>query len=201
MDSPLMRFLSRMGDLAVLNLLWLVCCLPVVTVGASTVAMNFTAQELLDDACSGVSASFFKAFRRDWKQATVLWLIFLAAGALCTAEILILLQNRFSLVLTALCLLPPLAVLFAASYAFPLLAHFDNTTKNTLKNALLLSVGNLPRSFALGAVNLIPLALALYLPPLFLYTGAFWLFFGFSSLCYACSAILRPVLRRLEEGA
>lgn len=198
-DSPLMSFLGRLGDLIILNVLWLVCSLPVVTLGASLTAMNVVAQELAADACTSVVSGFFKAFRRDWKQGTVLGLIFLVLFGISYLEISVLLSGSFPVILTALCMIPPILILSAASYAFPLLAHYDNTIGNILKNSLLLSIGNLPRSLVICAVNLIPALLAYFFPYLFVYTLAVWFFLGFAVLCYLNSQILKPLFLRLEQ--
>ena len=77
-DSPLGRFLGRTIDLCVLNLLWLLLCLPVVTAGAATCALHWAIIQMRQER-PGLYRGFFHAFRRDFWQATALWLMLLAA--------------------------------------------------------------------------------------------------------------------------
>ena len=130
-----------------LNLLWLVCSLPVVTLGASTTALYYVMLKLARGEDVNVTSLFFQAFRRELKQATILWLILLAAGLFLAADIYILYHLRLiavgamSVMWTLL-----LAVVIAATvmyaiilfYAFPLLASVANTTWAMIKNSFLI---------------------------------------------------------------
>lgn len=193
----MLSFLSRLGDLIALNLIWALCCVPIVTIGASTVAMNAVAQQLSREECSGVLRAFLKAFKRDWKQGTLLFLLLIAIAGVTVVDIYYLLQVKFPALLVVVCMLPPVALVFSASFAFPLLARFDNTIWNTLKNALLLSIANLPLSFCLSALNLLPLALFLLLPRVFVYTSSVWVFIGSAAICYCNACLLKKTLARL----
>ena len=76
-DSRIMIFLSRVADLVILNILWLVCCIPVVTIGASTTAMYHVIRHWQKDSVSSIMRDFFQSFKEDFKQATPVYLILL----------------------------------------------------------------------------------------------------------------------------
>ena len=78
LDSPVMRFLSKMADLIILNLLAFVCCLPIFTIGASMTALHYVLLKIVRNEEGYVVRGFFKAFKSNFKQATVIWLILLA---------------------------------------------------------------------------------------------------------------------------
>ena len=78
-DSPLYRFLARLWDMIKLNFLWLVFSLPVVTMGAATVAAYSVTLKMVDEREGYVGRQFIKAFKENWKQGIPLGLIFLAA--------------------------------------------------------------------------------------------------------------------------
>ncbi len=78
-DSPLYRFLSKMVDVLKLNFLWILFSLPLLTVGASTVAAMSVALKMTDDEEGYIGKSFVKAFKENWKQGTLLWLITVVA--------------------------------------------------------------------------------------------------------------------------
>lgn len=79
-DSPFYRTMGKIGDLLFANLLWLVCCLPIVTAGASTLGLFTVVNKMAAKEDYTVHTDFFKAFKRDFKQSTALWLVLLLAG-------------------------------------------------------------------------------------------------------------------------
>lgn len=148
-DSPLMRFLTGIFDLLVLNILWLVGCIPVVTIGASTTAMYCVMLKLAKGEEYEVFLPFGKAFRDNFKQATLIWLIFLAAFALVGINLFLcffgVLDGTFlKLIVLIISGLLAIPVFFAFLYALPLQARFYNPIKQTLQNALLISLTHLP---------------------------------------------------------
>ena len=78
-ESPAMRFLTKIGYTIILNLLWFLCSLPLFTIGASTTALYAVMQKLVRNEESGIVSAFFTAFRQNFKQATKIWLVLLAA--------------------------------------------------------------------------------------------------------------------------
>ena len=198
-----MLFLTRLADLVLVNVLWLACCIPVFTIGASTAAMyrvvfNWIGQK---DDTSTLSA-FFHAFRQNWKQATAIWLILLGVLiALCADAWLInSLYPATKAILYAVLFLPVIAVLFTLVYVFAVLSYFENSIAQTLKNAFLLSIGHLPLTILMLALNAIPLVLFLFLPAWFIYFGFFWLLVGFSGIAYLNAKQLHPIFRSLASS-
>lgn len=82
MDSPVMRFLSRLCDLMILNILCLICCIPIVTIGASITALYSVTLKMVKGEDSYIAKGFFKGFRQNFKISTIIWLILLVIGAL-----------------------------------------------------------------------------------------------------------------------
>ena len=80
-DSPLMRAIGRVGDLVLVNILFLICSIPIVTLGASSAALNTVAFQMVRGEESGVARAFFSAFRKNLLQGVLLTLLFLALGA------------------------------------------------------------------------------------------------------------------------
>ena len=152
-----MRFLSydsKFGQLFLklsygccLNIIWLVCCLPIVTIGASTTALYYTSFKIAKDEGSYITTMFFRSFRQNFKQATIIWLIMLAAGLLIGADAVLLYRLRATSTGTAAVIWTLLlAAIFACmiayaivlAYIFPLLSIASNTTVNMFKNAFLI---------------------------------------------------------------
>ena len=146
-DSKFSQWMLRFCYCCWLNLLWLVCSIPIVTVGASTSALYYVTLKLVRDEEENVTAMFFRAFRENFRQATVLWLIMLAAGVFLGADAYILVHLRKTAVgPTAILWTILLAVIIAAAvfyvivlmYLFPLVASVRNTNRAMLKNSFLI---------------------------------------------------------------
>ena len=80
-ESPLFSKLNTLADLVLLNLLTILCSLPVVTAGASITALYYTMYKLRNQEAK-LYRAFFKAFKENFKQATIIWLVLLVIGAL-----------------------------------------------------------------------------------------------------------------------
>ena len=81
-DNPVWRFIGKFWDVLIVNILWGICSVPVFTIGASTTAMYYVTLRLARDEDGYTIRSFFKSFKENFKQATIIWLIFLLVGAL-----------------------------------------------------------------------------------------------------------------------
>ena len=193
-DSKIMRAMGRLGDLILLNFFFLLCCVPVVTVGAAHTALYTVCFRFGTDRERGTVKSFFQAFRANLRQSTLVWLIILLCGvtAALNAYVFYLMPGdiRYSFILFALLFI---LALFIFSYAFPLLSQFDNRTFSTLKNALVLSLGYLPRSLVMVALNVLPWVLLLVDIILFFQAGLIWVMVYFAAAAYLNTVLLRKV--------
>ncbi len=94
-ESPVMSFITKITYSAYLNLLWLVCCLPIVTAGASTTALFYVTLKVAKNEEGSLTKSFFHSFRENFRQATVIWLILLAVGIVLGVDGYIFYHMRF----------------------------------------------------------------------------------------------------------
>ena len=88
-DGPVMRFLGKVADMMILNLLVLICSIPIITMGASLTAMHYVALKVVREEESYITKDFFRSFKMNFKQATKLWLVVLVVGALIGYDIFI----------------------------------------------------------------------------------------------------------------
>ena len=80
-DSPFMQFMNKVADLMILNLLTIVCMIPIITTGAALTAMHYQVLKIVRDEECYIVKGYFKAFRENFKQSTAIWLIMLVIGA------------------------------------------------------------------------------------------------------------------------
>ena len=161
-ESKFSQILLKISCSCLLNLLWFVCSLPIVTIGASTTALYYASLKLVRDEDHHIVSQFFRSFRENFKQATVLWLILLGTGLFLAADGYILYHLRLTAAGPAAVLWTLLlAVIIAAAviyvivllYVFPLLASVSNTTAAMLKNAFLIGTHFLFATILVFAVH------------------------------------------------
>ena len=146
-DSKFGQLFLKLAYGCCLNILWLVCSLPIVTIGASTTALYYTSFKIAKDEGSYITTMFFRSFKQNFKQATIIWLIMLVTGVIIVADAILLYRLRATSTGTvAVIWTLLLACIFACmiayaivlTYIFPLLSIASNTTANMFKNAFLI---------------------------------------------------------------
>lgn len=191
-----MRVLNRVGDLLILNVLMIVCCIPVITAGAAFTAMHYVLLKIVRGEEGYLIRGFFKSFRSNFRQATLIWLLMLLVVAVYVGDIWIF--NYSGLVFPKPLIIAVAAVAFVllmiAVYVFPLQARFENSVKNTLKNAMLLAFANLPRTILMMACYILPLVLGYFST----YALLFVIMLGISAPAYAAAWIYSGIFKKLE---
>ena len=161
-DSKFSYIVFRIAYGCYLNALWIVCSLPIFTIGASTTALYYVTLKIAGDEEGDVMQQFFRAFKRNFKQATVLWLILLGAGLFLGADGYILYHLRLSsngtmavmwTLILAVVIAAAVVWVIVAEYVFPLLASVANTNKAMLKNAFLIGTHYLFATILVFAVH------------------------------------------------
>ena len=181
LDSKLMQGLSTVGDYIILNILFLITCLPVITVGAAKTALTRVMFDMLEDKGYPYKR-YFKTFAAEFKTATPLWILKLLALALIGWELMVVYANaiplRGALLIGLLLLLLMVGALFSSIPAQ--IALFAATRREYLKNALYILMTQFFRCLLVGIFDLIPLLLTLYNPGYFAVLGPLWLLLYFS---------------------
>ena len=197
-DNIFFRLMGRMADLVILNLLWLCCSLPVVTMGAATAALYSVMLRLVKNEEGYIFSGFFKAFRENFIQSTLLWILLLAGGIMLGVDLWILgLQPRLSWLRFPLVVLLCL-ILSISIYALALQARFENTVRNTLKNACILTFAKLPYTFLLLILTAGPVILTFSSLRSMAVGLIFWSLMGVSLVSYLNSQILRRIFDSLS---
>lgn len=195
-DSPLMRFLNRMGDLLILNILMIICCIPIITVGAACTAMHYVLLKMMRDEEGYLIKGFFKSFVRNFKQATLTWLLMLVVIVVYVGDAIIFVYSgiEFPRVLVIVVAAVGLIALVIATYIFPLLARFDNTIRNTIKNAALLAFANLPKTLLMVFFYALPFILVYFSD----YIYMFIMLFGISLPAYGAAWLYSDIFKKFE---
>ncbi len=193
-DSKFMQLLNRIADIMILNIIYLITCIPLFTIGAATTALYSVCFKLGTEDEGSLLSGYFRAFRDNFKQATILWLILFVLGFNIVFYFFYFfnMQNALHYVCVPLVTLLLLFAM-AASYTFPLLSQFQNTVPKTLRNAAIFCIAFLPRSFVIVVINLIPVIVFAVSPYHFLMASIFWFAFFFSLAALLNVKILRKI--------
>ena len=206
-DSPIIKWINRMGRLVILNILWFICCLPIFTIGAATAAMYRVAMALAQKREDvSVPGDFFRAFRSNFRQGTLVWLILLIPTLLIILNLSLLLSGGlgYGMASYIICLIPVPPLLFISAYVFAYVATFEDKPLRTILNAAIISISNLPRTLLMIILNLLPLAVYLLATEIFLRLLFVWLLFAFALIAYLNSKLIliafRPYLPQPDAG-
>ena len=193
-DSKFMVFCTRLVELTKINLLWLLCSLPLFTAGAATTAMISCVYAFRADESCG-SKVFFGEFHRCFKKATALWLLILFFAAMLVLDYVIVAYMTFPgrMAVIGLIFFLAFVLILVSGLIFPLLSQFPGTLKETVVNAVLLSLANLPKMLMVTAMNLLPVLLAVVLPQALLLLGFVWLVCGFALMSWYDITVIEKI--------
>lgn len=199
-NNPAMLLVARLGDVALLNVYFVLCSLPIFTIGASLTAMYATALKMVRKEDDGITKTFFRAFKLNFKQATIIWVMMFVFGLFLVADFYLVsqMENPNRLMLYALYFISGV-YMFTLMYVFPLLARFENTIKNTIVNAMLMFVAHLPQTvLMIGIVLVLGLLFLLpYVEAIVLFAATF---FGFAGIALIWSYFFRTIFERYENS-
>ncbi|MBO4376893.1 MAG: YesL family protein [Lachnospiraceae bacterium] len=159
-DSPLMRFLSRMGDLMLLNILTAILCLPIITAGAAITALHYVSLKMVRGEEGYIFKDYMRSFKQNFKQATAIWAIGLVIILIFVGDYYILLNaENVPQGLGMIILAVSIIVFVVSRYIFPVLSHFENTTLKTIKNGVFMSLMAVPKAFCMAILEITPIVL------------------------------------------
>lgn len=203
LDSPLMRFLSKAADLMILNILFLVTSIPVVTVGASLTAMHYVALRMVGGEEGTIYKDYFRSFRQNFRQATVIWLILLAFTLILVYDINSVWGGTgyINTAVKTLSVAACVALAMILLYVFAILARFNNTTRGTLKNSVALALTHPGRTISMFMLPFACAVLTFYTLDTFRWGFLAWLVIGFAGITYFNSFMLTKTFDEVIEAS
>ena len=195
-DSGIMSFLGKVADIVILNLLTLLCCIPIVTIGASITAAHYTALKMHRDTDNYVVRNFFRSFKANLLQGILIWILWIVVVALSVFAYLFYPEGGISTVLKVIMCSMLIFIAMTTMWLFPMQARFSNSIRITIRNAFMFSCRYILRTLGMLVVTATGAALWIFL-------GAelYWipLFFGLSLPIYLCAMMYSKVFEKLED--
>lgn len=158
-EGPVMQFITKITYSAYLNILWFLCCIPIFTIGASTTALFYVTLKMAKNEEGNITRAFFRSFKENFKQGTIIWLILLIVGIVLGVDGYALYHLRFTnafwTIITAIFIIAVAAYVIILMYIFPLLSRFQNTTMAMFKNSIMVGMRFLLCTALMAAVYFI----------------------------------------------
>lgn len=179
LDNKFFQGVNRVVDCFGLSILWLICCIPVFTVGAATTALYYTVNKVIRHGRSYVWKEFWHAFRTNFKLSTAAWLILAFLTAFLSTDCYIMYQyakagDKLGTMYFIFVVFIALLAMWA-SYLFPYIARFENGLKTVLKNVTYIAIANLPWTFVLFVILCVVGVIVWILPPTIFFMPALYM--------------------------
>lgn len=151
LDNVFFRFIEKVVDIIILNFLWIIFSLPIITIGSSTTALYYVIEKLAKNEEGYIFKEFWYGFKNNFKQATLIWAIMLIVIGIILADIHFFstINSTLGIIGAGIFTLILIIFLLIALYIFPLIAKYENNIKSTFINAFILAFGNLFTSISL----------------------------------------------------
>lgn len=202
-DGVIYRFLTTTGNIIIATVLWLIGCIPVVTIGVSTAALYYTIVKSVRKEVGYVHAEFWRGYKLNFKKGVAATAALLALGVLLGLEMWLVLENGVEVnrIWYSLSGLLILLMLLVSLYLFPVMSRFDMKLGKLCMLSFVMSIRFWYITLALGAGLIAVAAAQIYLLPipLVLLTPGLW--------CYASSFLVERAMKaympkpRQEEGS
>ena len=195
-DSPVYKFLSKFLDVVKLNFFWILFSIPVITVGASTVAAMSVGLKMVDDEEGYIGKNFLKAFKENWKLGTILWMITVVAVYAIYLDFQLFEAVENNPIIFLIIGMASIALAVAALiYSSPLTARYENTLINTIQNSI-----NISRKY-LGNTLLLVIILAVeYIVFNFNKTMLFFgIILGPGFMIFTIAAFSKRIFQKIEK--
>ena len=200
-DNPVMEFIAKIFDLVIINLIFIFSCVPIITIGASTSALSYVTLKMVRGEDPYIWRNFWKSFRQNFKQGTLVWIFSILIFIFLGMDFYIINSQNTSLfaVVRILLWIVCAVALSVFLYVFPVISHFVCTTKQALKNALLMTFGHLPYTLMMLALAGLLLFLCSSSSKLFAMIVVLSGICGFSVVSFVYSIMFDRIFQKYES--
>ena len=199
-DSKFFEGLGKITNIVILNLLFIISCLPIITIGASITALYYVAMQMVKGQETYIVKEFIKRFKENFKTSTLVWCLILIIGGVLVVDLYMstLISNKLiSNILKLLFIMISIVYIFTVIYVFPIISKFENTIKNTVINSILISIQNLPYTIIMAILNLSPLLLINLFSNYWGHIIFFYTVIGFGIIIYINSIFFEKIFNKL----
>ena len=193
-DGKFVKVLNRIADLVGLNLLAILFCIPIITIGASITAVYGCIFRIQEKREGYLTKDFWKLFKECFRSSTIIYLVGVAVVAMLYLDYQIFATDSRLDILQVLVVAGGILVAEIFTYAFPMESYFENSLKASVKNALLLGISNIPYTLLMLGINVFPFFLVARIPVTF----GIWFLIGISGVAWINSFFLKKIFSKVR---
>ena len=193
-DGKFVKVLNRIADLVGLNLLAILFCIPIITIGACITAVYGCIFRIQEKREGYLTKDFWKLFKECFRSSTIIYLVGVAVVAMLYLDYQIFATDSRLDILQVLVVAGGILVAEIFTYAFPMESYFENSLKATVKNALLLGISNIPYTLLMLGINVFPFFLVARIPVTF----GIWFLIGISGVAWINSFFLKKIFSKVR---
>ena len=193
-DGKFVKVLNRIADLVGLNLLAILFCIPIITIGASITAVYGCIFRIQEKREGYLTKDFWKLFKECFRSSTIIYLVGVAVVAMLYLDYQIFATDSRLDILQVRVVAGGILVAEIFTYAFPMESYFENSLKATVKNALLLGISNIPYTLLMLGINVFPFFLVARIPVTF----GIWFLIGISGVAWINSFFLKKIFSKVR---
>ncbi|MCR5498962.1 MAG: YesL family protein [Acetatifactor sp.] len=198
LDSPLMQGLSKMADIMILNIIALICCIPIITIGASMTALYYMALKIVRNEEVYIVKGFWKSFKQNFRQGTVIWLIQVVVMFVLFLDYNIVYrmpESNPSILVQVLFLATALLALVEFLFIYPVLSKFDNPIIRTFRNAFVMAIMQFPKVILMAVLWALPVLIGLFVFQIF----PLVILFGLSLPAVGSAFLYNKFFQKMED--
>lgn len=200
-DSPIMRFFGRLGDLILLNIVFVITSLPAFTIGTALASLYAVTMKLVRGEEPSVVREYLRSYKQNFKSATICWLIMVAAGILLIVNFYLssvfegMMNTAVRFVLAMI--LGVWILIFI--YIFPYIGRFETSVRYYFINSMFLSAAHILSTIMMVIISGGILLLTMYSGRSFTIALIIGVFLGFALWAYIQSFLLGRIFVKYEK--
>ncbi len=177
-ENPFWRFMGKLVDAMILGIIWIICCIPIITIGPATTACYYVTLKMVKDEEGYLFRSFLKSFRENFKQSLCIWLIYLVVGVFFVFDIYYYHQqaSTFGTIMVGLFLGLTVLYILSILYVFPVISKFSNTTMALFRVSVVLPFRHFLTTVYLVLELLACLFVVYMMPPTLIFMAGVYIF-------------------------
>ncbi len=196
-ENSVWNFFSTLADLVLLNILFLITCIPLLTIGASITALYSVVMKISKNNDPHLLKNYYSAFKNNFRQSTIIWIILLLLGLILGLDLYLVNHFEFPTIFRYIFLILAFCLTCIISYIFPLQCKFINSIQQTFKNAFTVSIANLiPWTFLIVLLNITPILTLSSYPFSAYFLIPFMFLIGFSGIAYLNSKMFNRIFEK-----
>jgi uncharacterized membrane protein YesL len=201
-EAKIWQVMSRVGDLILLNWIFIITSLPIFTAGPSLTALSYVQFRMMDGMDEHPIRDYFEAWKGNFKRSFIIWIVYLALILICLLNISILIgiENPSKKVLLVVHGFIMAIATITLVYSLALQARFENSFTDTIVKGFIVAIAGWKATLVIGLILFASMAITFESTRMIFLCFPFWFLIGASGLAYICNRMIYSVFARVTSA-